>query len=95
MLTELKAKSAADLEIFIAMLGACNIAYAEATWTQRLPDWIGAHVRMFRFWAAAPDEYLQLHLSDALWPSIEPLLPPTSKVQQLCGLFWPRFPFFA
>src|SRR3984885_7167080 len=23
--------------------------YAEATWTQQLPDWTGAHVRMFRF----------------------------------------------
>ena len=28
--------------------------YAEATWTQTLPDWIGAHVRMFRFYGAAP-----------------------------------------
>ena len=41
-------------EIFVAVLGASNCTYAEATWTQTLPDWIGAHVRMFRFYGAAP-----------------------------------------
>ena len=41
-------------EIFVAVLGASSLTYAEATWTQQLPDWIGAHVRMFRFWGASP-----------------------------------------
>ena len=41
-------------EIFVGVLGASNLTYAEATWTQTLPDWIGAHVRMFRFFGAAP-----------------------------------------
>jgi transposase len=41
-------------EIFVGVLGASNLTYAEATWTQALPDWIGAHVRMFRFWGSAP-----------------------------------------
>jgi len=41
-------------EVFVAVLGASNLTYAEATWTQSLPDWIGAHVRMFRFYGAAP-----------------------------------------
>lgn len=36
-------------QIFIAVLGASNYTYAEATWTQTLPDWIGAHVRTFAF----------------------------------------------
>ena len=36
------------------ILGASSCTYAEATWTQTLPDWIGAHVRMFRFYGAAP-----------------------------------------
>lgn len=43
-----------EAEIFVAVLGASNLTYAEASWTQTLPDWIGAHVRMFRFWNAAP-----------------------------------------
>jgi transposase len=41
-------------EIFVAVLGASNCTYAEATWTQTLPGWIGAHVRMFRFYGAVP-----------------------------------------
>ncbi len=41
-------------EIFIGVLGASNLTYAEASWTQTLPDWIGSHVRMFRFFDASP-----------------------------------------
>ena len=36
-------------QLFVAVLGASNYTYAEATWTQKLPDWIGAHVRTFEF----------------------------------------------
>jgi transposase len=32
-------------QIFVAVLGASSFSYAEATWTQSLPDWIGAHAR--------------------------------------------------
>jgi len=34
-------------DIFVAVLGAPELTYAEATWTQSLPDWIGAHIRIF------------------------------------------------
>jgi transposase len=30
--------------IFVAALGASNYTYAEARWTETLPDWVGAHV---------------------------------------------------
>jgi transposase len=43
-----------EAEIFVAVLGASNLTYAEATWTQKLTDWTGAHVRMFRFCGGAP-----------------------------------------
>src|ERR1700721_622401 len=43
-----------DAEIFVAVLGASNDPYAEATWTQKLADWIEAHVRMFRFFGGVP-----------------------------------------
>ena len=36
-------------QIFVAVLGASSYTYAEATWTQQLPDWIGSHVRAFEF----------------------------------------------
>jgi transposase len=32
------------VQIFVAVLGASNYTYAQARWTQGLPDWIGAHV---------------------------------------------------
>jgi transposase len=36
-------------ELFVAVLGASNFTYAEATWAQSLPDWIGSHIRVFRY----------------------------------------------
>jgi len=36
-------------QIFVAALGASNLTYAEARWTQSLPDWIGCHVGAFAF----------------------------------------------
>ncbi len=36
-------------QVFVAVLGASSYTYAEATWTQQLPDWIGSHVRAFEF----------------------------------------------
>ncbi|MGN7712643.1 IS21 family transposase [Agrobacterium radiobacter] len=43
-----------EAEIFVAVLGASSFTYAEATWTQTLPDWIGSHVRLFRFIGGVP-----------------------------------------
>jgi transposase len=36
-----------EAQIFVAVLGASNLTYVEATWTQGLPDWIGAHTHAF------------------------------------------------
>lgn len=33
--------------IFVAVLGASNYTYAEARWSEALPEWIGAHVNAF------------------------------------------------
>lgn len=43
-----------EAQIFVAVLGASNYTFAEATWTQGLPDWIGSHVRAFAFFGGAP-----------------------------------------
>jgi transposase len=40
--------------IFVGALGASGYAYAEATRTASLPDWLGSHVRMLEFYGAAP-----------------------------------------
>jgi transposase len=36
-------------QVFVAVLGASNYTYAEATWTQNLWDWIHVHIRAFEF----------------------------------------------
>jgi len=43
-----------EAQIFVAVLGCSNYTYAEATWTQTLPDWLGAHVRALEFFGGAP-----------------------------------------
>jgi transposase len=40
--------------VFVAVLGASNYTFAEATWTQSLPDWIGSHLRAFEFLGGVP-----------------------------------------
>jgi len=35
--------------VFVAVLGASNFTYAEATWSQSLPDWLESHVRLFKY----------------------------------------------
>src|SRR3954467_7417713 len=37
------------VQIFVAVLGASSFTYAEAVWSQKLPDWIAAHVRAFAY----------------------------------------------
>jgi transposase len=40
-------------QVFVAVLGASNYTYAEAVWSQTVPDWVGAHVRAFQFFGGA------------------------------------------
>jgi len=42
-------------QIFVAVLGASNYTYVEATWTQELPNWIASHVRAFEFIGGVPE----------------------------------------
>jgi transposase len=41
-------------QIFVAVLGASNYHYMEASWSQDLPSWINAHVRAFNFLQGVP-----------------------------------------
>lgn len=44
-----------EAQIFVAVLGASNYTFAEATWSQSLPDWIGSHVRAFEFFGGTSE----------------------------------------
>jgi transposase len=41
-------------QLFVAVLGASNYTYAEATPDQQMASWIGAHVRCFEFLGGCP-----------------------------------------
>jgi len=52
--------------IFIAVLGASNYTFAEATWSQSLPDWIGSHVRAFAALGGVPQVVVPDNLKAAV-----------------------------
>jgi transposase len=50
-----------EVELFVAVLGASNYTYVEATRTQQVPDWIASHQRAFAYFggvtgAVVPDQ---------------------------------------
>lgn len=42
------------VELFVGVLGASGLIYAEATRSQDLPSWVGAHVRMVEYFGGSP-----------------------------------------
>jgi len=42
------------VELFVGVLGASCYTYAEATATQKLHDWVGAHERMLEYFGGIP-----------------------------------------
>src|SRR5262245_8271364 len=52
--------------IFIAVLGASNSTFAEATWSQRLPDWIGSHGHAFTALGGVPQVVVPDNLKAAV-----------------------------
>jgi transposase len=53
-------------QIFVAVLGCSNYTYAEASWTQSLPDWLGAHVRALEFFGGAPAAFVPDNLKSGV-----------------------------
>lgn len=53
-------------QIFVGVLGASNYTYAEATWTQQLPDWIASNRRMLEFFGGVPALIVPDNLKSAI-----------------------------
>ncbi|MBY4823311.1 MULTISPECIES: IS21 family transposase [Burkholderiales] len=53
-------------QLFVGVLGGSNYTYAELTWTQRIPDWIASHVRMFEFFGGVPETVVPDNLKSAV-----------------------------
>jgi len=66
-------------QLFVDVWGASNYTYSEATLSQRLPDWIGSHVRAFQYFGCVPrmlvPDNLKSGVHDACY--YEPELNPT------------------
>jgi transposase len=43
-----------EAELFVATLGASDYTFAEATWTQKMSDWTGSHVRALEYFGGVP-----------------------------------------
>ena len=44
-----------EAEIYVGSLGASNLTYVEATVSQELAPWIGAHIRMFHYYGGVTE----------------------------------------
>ncbi len=53
-------------QIFVATLGASSYTYAEATWTQALPNWIGSHTRAFAYFGGVPAQVVPDNLKSGV-----------------------------
>ena len=53
-------------EIFVAVLGASSLTYAEVTWDPDAAQTGSAHVRMFRFWGVVPRLLVPDNLKSAI-----------------------------
>ncbi len=65
-----------EAQVFVAVMGASNYTYAEATWTQSLPDWISSHTRAFSFFGGTPQLVIPDNLKSGVTRACryEPLL---------------------
>jgi transposase len=66
-------------QIFVAVLGASNYSYAEATLTQTLPDFVASHLRAFNFFGGVTELIIPDNLKSAVTKAsrYEPGLNPT------------------
>ena len=65
-------------QLFVAVWGASNYTYAEATMSQTMPNWIGSHVRAFQYFNSVPHilvpDNLKSGVNDACYyePEVNP-----------------------
>lgn len=55
-----------EAEVFVAVLGASNYTFAEATWTQKLPDWTASHVRACEYFGGVTEVWVPDQLRSAV-----------------------------
>jgi len=68
-------------QLFVAVWGASNYTYAEATKSQALADWVGSHVRAFEYFSCVPRVLVPDNLKSGVTKAsrYEPDLNPTYR----------------
>ena len=77
------------VELFVSVLGASSLTYAEATETQQLPDWVNAHIRMAE---GIVPFVVELRVTDSLSPLRSHLYYATSATTPSGGAIASRAP---
>ena len=53
-------------QIFVSVMGASSYIYAEATLSQKLPDWIASHVRAFNYFGGTTKQVVPDNLKSGV-----------------------------
>ena len=70
-------------QMFVAVLGASSYTYAEATWTQELPQWIASHQRAFEFFGGVVELLVPDNLRSAVTKACRYDPQPNATYQEL------------
>lgn len=54
------------VELFVGVLGASGLTYAEATMTQQAAEWVGAHTRMLEYFGGSTEIWVPDQLKSAI-----------------------------
>lgn len=75
----LKDGTKAAAQIFVGVLGASSKIFAEATWSQKLENWLDSHTRMYEAWGGTPRVVVCDNLKSAVLKAdrYEPEIHPT------------------
>ncbi|MBS0576443.1 MAG: IS21 family transposase [Proteobacteria bacterium] len=65
-ITDPKTGIKTPVELFVSVLGASRKTFAYCTLTQRLPDWVEAHVRAFEYYGVVPKNLVPDNLKSAV-----------------------------
>jgi transposase len=66
-------------QLWVGVWGASNFTYAEASWGQSLPEWVGSHVRAFGYFGVSPEVLVPDNLASGVTKADwwEPQINPT------------------
>ncbi len=53
VIVDARAGTTREAHIFVAVMGGSSLSFAHASWTEKLPDWIDAHVQSFAYFGGA------------------------------------------